>query len=92
MRSVWAINTPLPKKKIYGKHPTQKPEELLKRIIISSSEEGDLVLDPFCDSATTGVVALKYNRSFVGIDSNKEYLDTFAISRLKDIFLVSATN
>lgn len=85
MRSVWAINTPPPREKTHGKHPTQKPTELLKRIILSASQEGDLVLDPFCGSATTGVVALKYNRAFIGIENQREYIDTFAIPRLKDI-------
>lgn len=85
MRSVWAINTPAAKEKVHGKHPTQKPEELLRRIILSSSQEKGLVLDPFCGSATTGVVALRHNRCFVGIDNHQEYLDKFAIPRLTDV-------
>ncbi len=84
MRSVWAINTPRNGEKRYGKHPTQKPELLLKRIILASSNEGDIVLDPFCGSGTTGVVAIRYKRKFVGIDSEKEYLDELAIPRLRD--------
>ena len=84
MRSVWAISAPKNKEKKYGKHPTQKPEELLKRIILSSSKEGDIILDPFCGSGTTGVVAIRYNRKFVGIDSEKKYLDDLTIPRLKD--------
>jgi site-specific DNA-methyltransferase (adenine-specific) len=46
MRSVWAINTPKKWEKRYGKHPTQKPEALLERIILASSNEGDVILDP----------------------------------------------
>jgi len=84
MRSIWAIGTPKSGEKKYGKHPTQKPEALLERIIVASSKEGDVVLDPFCGSATTGVVAVRYNREFVGIDSEKEYLDKLAIPRIKD--------
>jgi len=84
MRSVWAINTPKNGEKKYGKHPTQKPEALLERIIFASSNEGDIVLDPFCGSGTTGVVAIRYKRKFVGIDSDKKYLDELAIPRLKD--------
>ncbi len=84
MRSVWAISTPKNGEKKYGKHPTQKPEELLKRIILSSSNEGDIVLDPFCGSGTTGVVAIRYNRKFIGIDSEKKYLDDLAIPRIKE--------
>jgi site-specific DNA-methyltransferase (adenine-specific) len=85
MRSVWAISTPKNGEKKYGKHPTQKPEALLERIILACSQENDIILDPFCGSATTGVAALKNNRKFVGIDSEKEYLDKIAIPRIKDI-------
>ncbi len=85
MRSVWAITTPKNSEKKYGKHPTQKPEELLRRIILACTAENDIVLDPFCGSATTGVVALKYNRKFAGIDAEKEYLDNIAIPRINDI-------
>ena len=59
MRSVWAISTPKNGEKKYGKHPTQKPEALLERIILACSQENDIILDPFCGSATTGVAALK---------------------------------
>jgi len=86
MRSIWAINTPKNGEKKYGKHPTQKPEALLERIILASSNEGDIVLDPFCGSATTGVAALRHNRKFIGVDSEKEYLDKYSIPRLKDEF------
>ena len=85
MRSVWAINTPKNGEKKFGKHPTQKPEALLERIILACTNEGDLVLDPFCGSATTGVAALRHNRKFVGIDSEQEYLDKFAIPRIKEV-------
>ncbi len=75
MRSIWYIPlTPLSEKK-QGKHPTQKPIELLKRIILSSTDEGDLVLDPFNGSGTTGVVAQMLNRKYVGIDLEEEYLN-----------------
>jgi len=75
MRSVWAINTPKKEEKIFGKHPTQKSLALLDRIIISSTNENDVVLDPFTGSSTTGVSALSKNRKFVGIDLNKEFLE-----------------
>jgi site-specific DNA-methyltransferase (adenine-specific) len=88
MRSVWAINTPKNGEKKYGKHPTQKPETLLERIILASSNEGDIVLDPFCGSGTTGVVAIRYKRKFVGIDSEKQYLDELAIPRIRDELLL----
>ena len=85
MRSVWAIGTPSGWEKQYGKHPTQKPFELLERIVLATSEEGDTILDPFCGSATTGVAALLHGRKFIGIDSEREYLEQFAIPRLKDV-------
>jgi site-specific DNA-methyltransferase (adenine-specific) len=85
MRSVWAIATPKNGEKKYGKHPTQKPEALLERIILATSKEGDIVLDPFCGSGTTGVVALRNNRKFVGIDLERKYLDQMAIPRIRDV-------
>ena len=86
MRSVWAITTPKNGEKKYGKHPTQKPEALLERIILACSQENDIVLDPFCGSATTGVAALKNSRKFVGIDAEVDYLNKMAIPRIKDVF------
>ncbi|MFX1281246.1 MAG: DNA-methyltransferase [Promethearchaeota archaeon] len=83
MRSVWSIPLIPKEEKEFGKHPTQKPTELLNRIIISSSNKGDLVLDPFMGSGTTGIVCSVLERRFIGIDSNQEYLD-LAIKRFKD--------
>ncbi len=54
-------------------HPTQKPEKLLAKIILASSDEGDVVFDPFLGSGTTSVVAKKLNRKFIGIEKNLEY-------------------
>lgn len=85
MRSVWAITTPKKDEKKYGKHPTQKPEALLERIVLACSRKNDVVLGPFCGSATTGIAALRYNRKFIGIDIETEYLDKMAIPRIKDI-------
>ncbi len=82
MRSVWSIPTPKPIEKKHGKHPTQKPLNLLKRIILASSEEGDVVLDPFTGSSTTGIAAFLHNRKFIGIDTEEEYLK-LSIKRLE---------
>jgi DNA modification methylase len=73
---------PLSEKK-HGKHPTQKPVELLERIILASTKPGDLVLDPFMGSGTTGVAALKHGRRFVGIDKESQFVD-LAEKRLYD--------
>jgi site-specific DNA-methyltransferase (adenine-specific) len=75
MRSVWSMLTPRKSEKKFGKHPTQKPIDLLKRIIIASTNEGDVVLDPFSGSSTTGIVASIFDRKFIGIDLEKKYLD-----------------
>ena len=85
MRSVWAINTPRPEEKIFGKHPTQKPLELLRRVVLASTKKGDLVLDPFTGSSTTGLVAVSNGRQFIGIDTEKAYLD-LSIKRFRDMF------
>ncbi len=83
MRSVWALGTPKREEKIYGKHPTQKPVALLERIILSSTNKGDVILDPFSGSSTTGIVATKHGRKFIGIDLEKDYLD-LSVKRYKD--------
>ena len=75
MRSVWAITAPSPDEKRFGKHPTQKPLDLLRRVVLASTNEGDVVLDPFTGSSTTGLAAFMYGRGFIGIDTEKEYLD-----------------
>ena len=89
MRSVWAFNTPPPEEKKHGKHPTQKPLALLERIVLACSNPGDIVLDPFCGSATTGVAALVHGRRFVGVDSEEEYLRKYATPRLLEVGGVS---
>ncbi|TAN32514.1 site-specific DNA-methyltransferase [Patescibacteria group bacterium] len=75
MRSVWAIYPPKKEEKIFGKHPTQKPIDLLVRIILASTDKGDIVLDPFTGSSTSGLAAFLNERKFVGIDLEKKYLD-----------------
>jgi site-specific DNA-methyltransferase (adenine-specific) len=55
-------------------HPTQKPEELLRRLVLASSDEGDIVLDPFCGSGTTLVVAERHQRRWLGADADARYV------------------
>jgi len=83
MRNVWEISAPTAEEKIFGKHPTQKPVELLNRIILASTKENDLVLDPFCGSSTTGVSSISLNRKYVGIELEDEYLK-LSIKRLDE--------
>ena len=75
MKDVWKILPPTKKEKIFGKHPTQKPVELIKRILLASTKEGDIVLDPFCGSSSTGVACEELKRKYIGIDINREYLE-----------------
>jgi len=75
MRSVWSLGTPKPEEKKYGKHPTQKPLDLLNRIVLASTNKGDVILDPFAGSSTTGIAAAINDRKFVGIDLEKKYLE-----------------
>ncbi len=65
-------------------HPTQKPEELLRKIILASSNEGDVVLDPFVGSGTTAVCAKQLKRKWIGVDKNEEYL-SWAVDRLVNV-------
>ena len=76
--------TPKAEEKRLCKHPTQKSLSLLKRIVLASTNEGDLVLDPFTGSSTTGIACAMYNRKFIGIDLEKEFLD-LSIKRYKDL-------
>ena len=84
MRSVWAIGTPKTIEKKFGKHPTQKPEDLLKRIVLASTNKGDLILDPFTGSSTTGIAAYLLGRHFIGIDTNSMFLD-LSIKRFEEL-------
>ena len=91
MRSTW--NLPIcngsERLKEKGKkvHSTQKPESLLHRILLSSSNKNDLVLDPFLGSGTTAVVAKKLGRIFYGIEKEKSYFDA-ANKRLKNTKII----
>lgn len=82
MKDVWTGSLTAKSEKTEGKHPTQKPEYLLERIILAATRKGDIVLDPFCGSSTTGVVALKYGRKYIGIDSCKDYIE-LSVRRLE---------
>ncbi len=76
MRSVWSIPTPNGNEKLFGKHPTQKPLNLMKRIVLSSTQENDIILDPFNGGGTTGIAShMIGKRRYIGIELEKEYID-----------------
>ena len=87
MRSDWHIPICAGKERLresnnQRSHPTQKPEALLYRILVSSTNKGDIVLDPFLGSGTTAVMAKKLQRNFIGFEQDKEYIK-LAKKRLK---------
>lgn len=83
MKDVWTGSlTPYAEKR-FGKHPTQKPVYLLERILQASTVEGNVVLDPFCGSSTTGVACKHLKRNYIGIDNNEEYI-RLSIDRLEN--------
>ena len=71
--NVWNFNRVRFKMEEYENHPTQKPESLLERIILASSNKGDIVLDPFSGTFTTSSVAIKLGRKAIGIELNNDY-------------------
>lgn len=79
-RSVWHVNA----KPYKGAHFAVWPEELVEPMILAGSAPGDIVLDPFSGSATTGAVAMRLGRNYVGIDLNSDYTE-LAIARLRGL-------
>jgi site-specific DNA-methyltransferase (adenine-specific) len=73
-RSVWTIETSQTK----GQHSATFPLELPEICILAGSNPGDMVLDPFMGTGTTGIAALKHNRSFIGVDVSQQYIDIAA--------------
>ena len=71
MRNMWQMSAQRHK----TDHPTEKPEHLLERIISIGSKKEAVVLDPFMGSGTTGVVAKKLGRKFIGIEMDKTYFE-----------------
>src|SRR3989344_4786420 len=74
MRNVWSIPLTPKSEKWAGPHPTQKPMELLRRVILACTDEGNTVLDPFLGSGTTSVIAKMLDRNSIGIEKEKKYL------------------
>lgn len=86
LSDVWEIPYLNPKAKERTGYPTQKPVLLLNQIINIATDEGDLVLDPFCGSGTTCVSAKSLKRNFIGIDISKDAVE-LAISRLEEMII-----
>lgn len=86
MRSVWSIATPPPSEKRHGKHPTQKPMDLLDRVVLASTNPGDLILDPFSGSGTTGLAAVRNQRRYIGIEKDPKFIE-LAELRLKEAWV-----
>lgn len=94
MRSDWVLPICSGAERLKGEdgkkvHPTQKPEALLYRVLLSSTNPGDIVLDPFFGTGTTGAVAKALGRHFVGVEREKTYRDAAAerISRVQPVKL-----
>ncbi len=84
MKDVWSFTAPKKSEKSFGKHPTQKPLELLTRILLSTTNENDLVLDPFNGSGTTGVACAINKRRYIGIELEEKYIE-LAKKRINEI-------
>ena len=79
-KSVWNLSICIGGERIKGldgktAHATQDPEELLEKVILSSSKPKDIVLDPFFGTGTTGAIAKRYGRKFIGIERERDYVD-----------------
>jgi site-specific DNA-methyltransferase (adenine-specific) len=83
MKDVWTFGITSKYEKRYGKHATQKSEDIIERIVLSSSQQEDVVLDLFSGSGTTVVVSARNNRKHIGIEISEEYL-TISKMRILD--------
>ena len=84
MKTVWRFPAAGKDEKRHGKHPTQKPVALIERCLRASTNPGDLVVDPFAGSATTGVAAIRLGRCFIGSEQVEEYAELGA-TRLREV-------
>jgi len=75
LRNVWDIPMTSISEKRFGKHPSQKPKEVINRLILGCSNEKEIILDPFLGSGTVAMMAKYHNRKYIGIDNNSEYID-----------------
>lgn len=78
MKNVWQFTAPGAEEKSHGRHPTQKPLALIERCLLASTRPGDVVLDPFAGSGSTGVAALGCSRAFIGSEIEPAFADLAA--------------
>lgn len=84
MRNMWSIPYPSTSERKYGKHPSQKPIEIISRIVLIATNPNDIVLDCFAGSGTTGVVAQSYKRRWIMVEKNPDYIE-ITNKRLKNV-------
>ena len=82
MKTVWTISAPGSDEKWLGKHPTQKPTALVERCLLASTNEGNVVLDPFIGGGTTAIAAIRNRRRCVGIEADAEHI-ALAVARVR---------
>lgn len=87
MKDVWTLPAIQKWEKTSGKHPTQKPLSILSRLILASTKPGAKILDPFTGASTTGIAANLFERKFLGIDLEEEFLQ---LSRQRKIEIEDA--
>ena len=85
MKNIWRMSAPSKAEKLHGKHPTQKPVELVSRCLRASTNPSDLVFDPFAGSSTTGVTALSLGREFMGCEADAGHIE-LSIKRLNSLW------
>lgn len=85
MKDVWKLPAIAPWEKSFGKHPTQKPLSVLSRLLLASTKPDAWILDPFTGSSTTGIAANLFNRNFVGIDREIEFLELSKKRKIESI-------
>ncbi|MGM0504696.1 MAG: DNA-methyltransferase [Bacteroidota bacterium] len=91
MKDVWKLSAIAPWEKTNGKHPTQKPLSVLSRAILASTSTKSICLDPFTGSSTTGIAANLFDRKFIGIDTEKKYLN-ISIKRKEELDNIGKAN
>jgi site-specific DNA-methyltransferase (adenine-specific) len=81
LKDVWSSSTVRQSEKNFGKHPTQKPEWLMERLVEASTTAESIILDPFIGSGTTAIAGVRYGRKVIGMDLSEEFL-TIAKKRI----------